>query len=332
MNRETGRHFSKLGLAYFIASILFAAVQTLTVFVMKKFAPSVLENQTLSFLIPMLATYVIGVPLMALVIRQVPKGGQIQSCDMTKKQWGVTFLICYAGMYLANMIGTTLTNVIGQLKGSGVSNEILDVAFSNDMWANILVMVLLAPVIEELLFRKMLIDRTIQYGEGISVFLSALFFGLFHGNLNQFAYAFVIGGVFGFVYVKTGNIKYTIAMHMLINFISSVISMSIIKLAGLDELLRMQNDLSGAINPMEIMNIVTNHMVGFAILGIYLLIVFALVIIGVVLFFKYMNKIHLVSTAYTVQKGQRFRAYFLNPGMLLFVILWCVKIVMQLVM
>ena len=44
---------------------------------------------------------------------------------------------------------------------------------------------------------------------------SGLMFGLFHGNLNQFVYAFVLGLCFGFIYVKTGNIRYTIGLHML---------------------------------------------------------------------------------------------------------------------
>lgn len=112
----------------------------------------------------------------------------------------------------------------------------METALANAAWVNILVMVLLAPVLEELLFRKMLIDRTIKYGEGISVLISALFFGLFHGNLNQFAYAFVIGGVFAFVYVKTGNVKYTIYMHMLVNFLGSAVSMGLLKLSGMDQL------------------------------------------------------------------------------------------------
>ena len=331
MNKETKKHFSKLGFAYFVASLLFAGAQTGTVLLLKRFAPTIAENKTLSFLIPMLVTYGIAVPLIILVIRRIPKSGQITPCDMTKKQWGVTFLICYAGMYLANLLGTTVTNAIGRIKGSGVTNEILEVIFANNFWVNILVAVLLAPIIEELLFRKLLIDRTIQYGEGISVLLSALFFGLFHGNLNQFAYAFIIGGVFGFVYVKTGNVKYTIGMHMLINFISSAISLGIIRLAGLEELMMMNEGSMGMVDPAEIMGFVSSHIGGFMLLGCYVLLVLALVVVGIVLFFKNMSKIHLVPTKDTVEKGQRFSTYFGNGGMLLFVVFWCVMIIVQLI-
>lgn len=331
MNRETNKYFSKIGLVYFIGSILFSGVQAISASIIRRFMPDIADNHTLLFLIPMLSTYIIAVPLMMLVISRIPKARRIESREMTTKQWVVTFLICYAGMYVANLAGTMVTNIIGQFKDNAVSNEILEIIFSNSMWANILVAVLLAPIIEEMLFRKMLIDRTIQYGEGISVFLSALFFGLFHGNLNQFAYAFVIGGVFGFVYVKTGKIKYTIEMHMLINFLGSAVSISLMKLAGLDELVMTINDPSKPINPWEIMNIMTTHIGGFAVLGIYVMVILALVGVGIALFFKNINKIHLVPSVNAVEKGERFRTYFFNVGMIFFVLWWCVMIVWQLI-
>lgn len=99
-----------------------------------------------------------------------------------------------AGMYLANLLGTLVTMILGIVKGSMVSNNLLQIVTSNHIWANIIVVGILAPIIEEYVFRKLLIDRTIKYGEGIAVLTSALMFALFHGNLNQFAYAFVLGG------------------------------------------------------------------------------------------------------------------------------------------
>lgn len=331
MNREASKHFSKVGFVYFIASIIFMGVQVIAIKFIQQFMPTIADEQTLLFLIPMLVTYIVGVPLMMFTISRIPVKKQIKTRKMTKKQWVVTFLICYAGMYLANLAGNMVTTTIGRIKGTTISNDLLEILFSNGMWANLLVIVLLAPIIEELLFRKMLIDRTIQYGEGISVFLSALFFGLFHGNLNQFAYAFVIGGIFGFVYVKTGNVKYTIGMHMLINFVGSAISTGLMKLAGLDELLVKISNSSDQINPLDVMNIFVSHIAGWILLVLYAMVILVLVSIGVVFFFKNISKIHLVPTADTVEKEQRFRTYFLNVGMILFCIFWGVLIVGRLI-
>ena len=79
-----------------------------------------------------------------------------------------------------------------------------------------------APVIEELVFRKLFIDSTHKYGETVSVFVSALLFGLIHGNSAQFFLAFMLGLLFGTVYVRTGNVWLTIALHLMINLTASL--------------------------------------------------------------------------------------------------------------
>lgn len=79
-----------------------------------------------------------------------------------------------------------------------------------------------APVFEELVFRKILLDRVHVYGQTTAAFVSALFFGLMHGNAAQFCLAFTIGLLFAAVYMKTGKLFYTILMHGIINLSASV--------------------------------------------------------------------------------------------------------------
>lgn len=57
--------------------------------------------------------------------------------------------------------------------------------------------------------------------------LSALAFALFHANLYQTAYAFVLGLVFGAVVLLTGSIRDTILLHMLINGFSVVMQLNL---------------------------------------------------------------------------------------------------------
>ena len=79
-----------------------------------------------------------------------------------------------------------------------------------------------APIIEEFIFRKLLIDKISTHGEGIAIITSAMLFGLMHGNLGQFFLAFFIGLVFATIYTKTRNIKYTMCLHFMINTIASL--------------------------------------------------------------------------------------------------------------
>lgn len=139
----------------------------------------------------------------------------------------------------------------------------------------------------------MVCDKVIKYGEGCTIVLSGLLFGLFHMNFNQFFYAFFLGCFFAFIYVKTGNLKYTIILHMTINFFGSV--------------------LGGVILTMDQTNPIT-----LIFSALFSLCVFGMGIAGIVLFFVKRRAMTLKPGAVTIEKGQRFKTVILNPGMLLY--------------
>ena len=77
-----------------------------------------------------------------------------------------------------------------------------------------------APVAEELLFRGVALRSMEPYGKKFAIFASALLFGLYHGNLVQIPYAFLVGLVLGYVTVEY-NIGWAIVLHMFNNLILS---------------------------------------------------------------------------------------------------------------
>ena len=79
-----------------------------------------------------------------------------------------------------------------------------------------------APVLEELIFRKTLLNVLHPYGEKCAALVTALLFGLVHGNSGQFTLAFLLGLLFAAVYLKTGNILYTMVLHFIINLTASI--------------------------------------------------------------------------------------------------------------
>ena len=202
------KHFSLLGLMYFLGALIIIGVQVAVSMLVLAFAPSLLDNPNLSLLVSMLPTYTIAFPLTSLLIHQVP-GVQMKKHNMKPTQLLGAFAISYALMYLSNLAGQFFTNIIGIIKGSPVDDAIADLVSELNPLTAFFVMVLLAPALEEWIFRKLLVDRTIRYGEGTAIFLSGLMFGLFHGNLNQFVYTFLIGAFWAFIYVKTGRLRYT---------------------------------------------------------------------------------------------------------------------------
>lgn len=76
-----------------------------------------------------------------------------------------------------------------------------------------LAIAILPSVCEEILCRAS-VTGVLQYFHPLTAILvSAFAFGLMHATLQQIPFAFVLGLVFGFVYVKTGNILYPILFH-----------------------------------------------------------------------------------------------------------------------
>lgn len=81
-----------------------------------------------------------------------------------------------------------------------------------------LLAIVVAPIFEELVFRKLVLDRIGSFGEAPAVLCSALIFGLAHQNAGQFFLAFLLGILFARIYLHTGKIVYTMLLHFMINF------------------------------------------------------------------------------------------------------------------
>lgn len=316
------KHFSLLGLMYFLGALIIIGVQVAVSMLVLAFAPSLLDNPNLSLLVSMLPTYAIAFPLTSLLIHQVP-GVQMKKHNMKPAQLLGAFAISYALMYLSNLAGQFFTNIIGIIKGSPVDDAIADLVSELNPLTAFFVMVLLAPALEEWIFRKLLVDRTIRYGEGTAIFLSGLMFGLFHGNLNQFVYTFLIGAFWAFIYVKTGRLRYTIYLHMALNFMGSVGSLFFLGAIS---------TLEGGSSAMNGFHFLLGMLIPLAIVIPYLIVVFGLVISGIVLLVTNWKRFRLIPAELFIPKEKRFSVIFLNAGMILYVLFWIIQIVLQLFM
>lgn len=317
------RHFSSLGWMYFLGTLIIYGVQYAISFLIEKLPFIRIESMDAYLFASMLPMYLIGMPLMGLLIKTVPST-PIQKHKMTFRQWLTAFFMCYAIMYLSNLAGLAVTMIISAIKGAPVANQVVDTLTGISPWTAVFITALCAPVTEELLFRKLLIDRTIKYGEKVSILFSGFIFGMFHGNLNQFAYAFTLGIFFGFIYVKTGKLIYTIVMHMVVNFLSSVAGVFVVDSAAYDELMNAAGD------PALFMQTVTEHLPELLLLSLYGLAVLVFFIAGIICLAVNFRKMKLRPGMVSVPKGKLFAASVFNIGMILFTLFWLIMIVLQL--
>lgn len=88
----------------------------------------------------------------------------------------------------------------------------------------ILSIAVMAPLVEELLFRGAIEGHLLKQGKrpAVAIFVSALLFGLVHINPAQVPFAFAIGSLFGWLYYRTGSVMPGIIGHFLNNSIAVV--------------------------------------------------------------------------------------------------------------
>lgn len=98
-------------------------------------------------------------------------------------------------------------------------SQLEEAAFSNQsIFLMIFVVGVAAPVVEEVLFRGLILKRIQDYlGSVWAVVLSALIFGIYHGNVVQFVYAGLLGLAFGVIMCRTNSLRVAITAHMAAN-------------------------------------------------------------------------------------------------------------------
>ena len=85
---------------------------------------------------------------------------------------------------------------------------------------SIITIAIIVPITEELFFRGLIYGRLRQAMRPIvAILISSIVFGIFHGNVVQGVYAFLIGCTLALVYEKTDSLILSIFGHGLINAI-----------------------------------------------------------------------------------------------------------------
>ena len=167
--------------------------------------------------------YLLCVPLFLIFASAVPGRHQRAGSPLSGREAIFCFLAALGLLYLGNLLGGLAADTVGSLLGREIPDTLTESTGDMSSLQLILTSVFAAPLIEELLFRKMFLDKTAYLGEQSAILVSGLLFGLMHGNLYQFFYAAGIGWLLAWIYVRSGSIGICILYHMLINFCGSLL-------------------------------------------------------------------------------------------------------------
>ena len=105
-----------------------------------------------------------------------------------------------------------------------VYEETAEVFFRNTgLITQLVVIGILAPISEEFIFRGLIFRRGRDYfGFVLGALFSALSFGIYHGNLTQGIFAFIMGMLFCVLYEHYGTLWAPIAAHMANNLFATL--------------------------------------------------------------------------------------------------------------
>ena len=86
-----------------------------------------------------------------------------------------------------------------------------------------IISVVFAPAfIEEFVFRGIVMQSLRRFGDIFAIVASSLLFGIFHFNLIQMPYAFIMGLCMGYFVMRTGSLWVSIIVHLLNNAVTVV--------------------------------------------------------------------------------------------------------------
>jgi membrane protease YdiL (CAAX protease family) len=270
----------------FILAVIVFGVQIIIELAVRNFKPEIAETNWYSWAVTAISLVVIGFPIYFLVIKAVPDSPRGEIKRLKPSAFIVYFFICAAAMYITNFFSLIITFAISYLKGSSLINPASEAILNGNFIISLIYAALVAPVIEELIFRKLLLGKLRRFGDVPAILLSGLAFGLFHFNLMQFFYAAVLGFLFAYITIRTNTVIYSIILHMMVNFIST------------------------AITPL----VTGNNLIGMMLITLW---VFLSIALGTVFFILNIKKIRLEKAVPLMKKA----SFILNPGVLLFMVI-----------
>ncbi len=253
----------------------------------------------MTFLISDVPLYLIAMPV-AVVLMGKSTVIETRKFNMKPGMFFKLLLMCLPMMWVGSMVGSMLSLA---LSDGEATNRVADLAMQTNIW-NVVFLVILGPIFEEWMFRKQLIDHTRKYGEKTAILLSGLAFGLFHMNLFQFFYAFLLGVMFGYIYMRTSKLRYSTAMHMIINFNGGVLAPWILTRVDLDQLDKVsQAAENGNVAAME--QWASQNATGLAIMLVYFLLYGAVILAGFVLLIRNFRKAEFYIAPEELPRGVR---------------------------
>lgn len=128
----------------------------------------------------------------------------------------ITLTVSFISSYMTDIMLYNMSS-IGIISKSFTD---IDYGSSYSIILQLISVAVVPPLVEEFLFRGIILHKLLPYGSTFAIFVSSILFALLHGNIVQIPFAFVGALAMAFSVVKTHSLLPSIISHFLINLLS----------------------------------------------------------------------------------------------------------------
>lgn len=178
------------------------------------------DNATFLTIYSVVYAIAMGVPLLIVAFGK----NRVAPFSLSKPvRFDVAFLGIVGGVgccMTANIITSYILAFFEQFGITAPEAPEMMVNHPGSYFLNLFTIAVLPALLEEAVFRGCVLRLLRPYGDWFAIVVSAVVFGLMHGNLRQIPFATIVGLVLGLLYVITNNIWIPVTVHFINNAVS----------------------------------------------------------------------------------------------------------------
>lgn len=210
----------------------------------------------------------------------------------------MAFAVCIASNYCAGWFSAFFEGVGIEIQ----ENEVMQSVSIRDSLLNLLSAAIAAPLIEEFVFRGVVMQPLRRFGDKFAIVASALLFGLTHASPTNIVFAFISGLAIGYAVVVSKSLWTGIIIHFLNNFFA----------VSVYEIYRLFPDMSDAPYLVSLLLIFAFGIAGFAALAVR-------------------SELGTQKNPSCLNTGRRIHAFFLNIPMVIVVGYFCASMLLHVI-
>ena len=173
-------------------------------------------------------TALVALPVMWYLYRRDRRNGAVETTAPrgTVPWWA--FLVTILLGIVSNQMITGVMNYFRVTQQ--FSNEVQEGLLRGDIWAQVLGLGILVPVMEEILFRGLIYNRLKKYVSLWTAILGgAVIFALYHGNMVQFLFSLPMGLLIILLYERWHSLSIPIVFHIAANLSTVLLNCLVLK-------------------------------------------------------------------------------------------------------